>query len=125
MLTAVDYLMNCGWVNENVYIVEKLFCLDPRVNEGAVIAEGTVIVKDIIIEDGITSTNYRAELYVETVKVLDGFVVDGLIKFEYEKFALLKADSELGKIIVIKFDATEQLMLEFWKVQTPPEFTKT
>jgi hypothetical protein len=52
-------------------------------------------------------------LYVETAKVPDGFVVDGLIKFEYEKFALLKADSELGKIIVIKFDATEQLMLEF------------
>ena len=125
MLTAVDYFMCCGWVNENVYIVEKLFCLDPRAKEGAVIAEGTVIVKDIIIEDGITSTNYRAELYVKTVKVLDGFVVDGLIKFEYEKFALLKADSELGKIIVIKFDATEQLMLEFWKVQTPPEFTKT
>ena len=95
------------------FYVKKLFCLDPRVNEDAVIAEGTVIVKDIIIEDGITSTNYRAELYVETVKVLDGFVVDGLIKFEYEKFALLKADSELGKIIVIKFDATEQLMLEF------------
>ena len=109
-------------MNIKVYVVDRLFCLDPLVNVAPVKADSVVIVVTTGVEP-ITSTPSFKLLNVAKLKVVVGLVVGGLVIKEYVTLIVepaLTADNKLIEIVLLAGVAVHVVATDWCKHVPPP-----